>query len=669
MKIKRNLIVSLVLVWFVLGPLIAQVQLTNIPTFYINTDDGQNPNSKDIYKPGRIIVKSSDPTEELDMITQIRGRGNSTWGAAKKPYRIKLDTKKHLLNNNANAKDWVLLANDFDRSLLRNAIALRVGELVGLTNTPSARFFDLVLNNSYVGNYLLTDQVEVHKNRVPVEEQEIGVTGLPAISGGYLIEVDGFRDGPGFGTNRGMPITIKYPKDDEINTAQFDYIRGFVQRFESTLFSSDFTDPLTGYRSLVDESSLINWYVACELTGNPDSFWSTYMYKYYNDDKFFFGPLWDFDIAFNNDGRLGDATRKLMREYAHDPKVWIKQIWRDDWFKKAVNDRWLELMNEDILTTLLNYIDELATLIDASQKLNENRWHKVNGSYAAQVSSLKSYLQARVAFLTESFASFVPLPPSQPFVADNFYYTIMNVRTNNVIEVKDFSLEPDSILYLMHLKDENYDSQYWTFEPIDESITSGKDFFQIFNKTSGLAIAGNGRGNNLIQVDPDLEDSTQMWKIVPVLTGNIYGLVNLKSGYSVNNSGGNSAEGTPVIEWDKRLDESENQQWYLKRMEEIPGDTVVIITTIDNIDRKNQIHLYPNPVSDKLYIRVSGDKVGFESDFSVKIYGIEGQCLYENRFNSHPAEIPISTINIRPGLYIVKITVNNTDFIEKLLVK
>lgn len=389
----------------------AQTQLTNLPTVYITTDNGIDPNSKTVYTTGRIVVKSTDPTEELDVTMQIRGRGNSTWNAAKKPYRVKLDKKNNLLNNVAKEKDWVLLANDRDKTLIRNALAFKISEWVGLQFSPSVRFIDLVLNGNYVGNYQFTDQVEVGEHRVPIEKQEVGAGTLPAISGGYLIEVDGFASDPvRYRTKKNMPITIKYPKDDEINTAQRAYICGFIQRFESLLFSADFNDPEKGYKPLVDEESLVNWYIGSELTGNPDSFWSTYMYKFRDVDKFYLGPMWDYDIAFNNDSRLGDATRKLMREHAHEPKTWIKQLWKDDWFKWAVNERWLELVDEGILTKILDYIDITTAEIAASQKLNEEKWHKVS-NYQKEVDNLKTYMSARVAFLTESFGISAPVNP------------------------------------------------------------------------------------------------------------------------------------------------------------------------------------------------------------------------------------------------------------------
>jgi hypothetical protein len=350
----KKTIAALIISLFVIGQLFAQSQLTNLPTIYITTDDGKDIQSKEVYKSGRILIKSSDPTEELDTITEIRGRGNSTWHEAKKPYRIKLNKKYNLLNNKAKAKSWVLLANHKDKSLIRNAVAFKISELLEFEFSPSSRFVDLYINGDYKGNYQVTDQMEVNKNRVPVLEQDSGVVTEPEITGGYFIEVDGFAGSPDwwFRTNKGMPVTIHSPDKDVINIPQYNYISNFTQKFETALFASNFSDPTNGYRQYVDEKSLIDWYIASELTGNPDSFWSTYMYKHYNEEKFYFGPLWDFDIAFNNDSRLGDATYKLMRTSAHNPKTWITQLWKDDWFKRAVYLRWTEIEASGILNKL-----------------------------------------------------------------------------------------------------------------------------------------------------------------------------------------------------------------------------------------------------------------------------------------------------------------------------
>ncbi len=399
-------------------PAHARERLTEIPTVYIDTEGSATVTGKSNYVKGTLTVMSADPAECCDALPMgVRGRGNSTWNMPKKPYRVKFDSKVNFLDLPAKAKSWVFLANYADKSLMRNAIAFEISSFVGMEYTPSIRFVDVVLNGEYLGNYMVTDQTEVAKGRVPVESQEVTDTEEPAITGGYLIELDGFADGEPvwFQTPQGIKVTVKYPKDDEINEAQLDYITRYVREFESRLFADNFSDPAAGYRSMADTESLVNWYIACELTANSDSFWSTYMYKKRGDDRLYFGPMWDYDIAFNNDSRIGDATRKLMRDSAHAPLTWIKRLWQDAWFRSAVNARWKELVDSGIEEYLLGKVEDYAALIDASQKLNFKKWdilsRKVYNelvvfpTYREGVDYLKSFISARVAFLTESFAA------------------------------------------------------------------------------------------------------------------------------------------------------------------------------------------------------------------------------------------------------------------------
>ena len=59
--------------------------------------------------------------------------------------------------------------------------------------------------------------------------------------------------------------------------------------------------------------TLGTWFVANEYTANPDGYYSTYAYKERGDDRLYWGPMWDYDIAFNNCYRLREEmTEKLM---------------------------------------------------------------------------------------------------------------------------------------------------------------------------------------------------------------------------------------------------------------------------------------------------------------------------------------------------------------------
>ena len=388
--------------------------ITNLPTIFIDTENGAAITSKDDYVNAVITVRGAANEEDniTEVPAEIKGRGNSTWTMAKKPYRLKFEDKINFLGNEAKEKNWVLLANYADKTLLRNALAFETARaLFNFEFTPSVTFVDVVLNGKNIGSYLLTDQVEVKKSRVSVMEQPTTVVqGNPEITGGYLIEVDGFaeKEISWFKTAKDMKVTIKYPKDDEINASQKNYIQNYTQRMENALFSERFDDPEKGWRHYIDEDSWVNWYIACELFGNSDSWWSTYMYKE-RGEKFKYGPIWDFDIAFNNDYRIGNATEKFMRSAGCEPKTWIKRWWEDETLQKQVKKRWVEMGAENIKEFMLSYIDSMEVVLDESQKNNYEIWptldtrvhyeYSVRGSYEAEVQALREYVDARIRFL------------------------------------------------------------------------------------------------------------------------------------------------------------------------------------------------------------------------------------------------------------------------------
>jgi hypothetical protein len=387
---------------------------TKLAAVYISTNSVPV-DSKEVYIPGRLMIKNSLAGDSLyggDI--EIRGRGNSTWEMPKKPYKIKLGKKAALLGMHE-SKQWVLLANYADKSLMRNEVGFELSRRVGLVYTPAGRFVDVILNGTYIGNYELVEQIDVGENKVNIAEQEEGVTTLPEISGGYLAEVDGFAytEVVNFTTSRNMAISVHYPDDDEINDAQKNYIHYHFNMFEDSLFSANFSDPLNGYQKYFDLGSYVNWYLANEIIGNPDIFWSTYMYKDFNNDKLYTGPVWDLDIAANNDERIGDAVNKLMLDAAHEPKLWINRLMEDKNFRNAVRDRWNEIKTS--ISSIPSFVDEFAMRLTYSQKKNFQKWNILNekvylnlqvaGSYEGEVNYLKNYLTNRIEWLDTEFNS------------------------------------------------------------------------------------------------------------------------------------------------------------------------------------------------------------------------------------------------------------------------
>lgn len=142
---------------------------SRLPVIYIDTEHQAPIVSKDDYISGKMKMQgndiwNSDTTKLYDGKIEIKGRGNSTWGMPKKPYKIKLDKSTNLMEMGKN-KHWVLLANYSDTSLMRNTLAYNLSGQLGMPQMDTT-WVDVVLNGKYVGNYQFCEQIRVDKNRV-----------------------------------------------------------------------------------------------------------------------------------------------------------------------------------------------------------------------------------------------------------------------------------------------------------------------------------------------------------------------------------------------------------------------------------------------------------------------------------------------------------------------
>ncbi|WP_285055559.1 CotH kinase family protein [Pedobacter ginsengisoli] len=385
-----------------------------VSALYINTNNVPI-TSKEVYVTGSIKIVSNFKDVVYDGKTEIKGRGNSTWyDMPKKPYRIKLDKKAALLGM-PESKNWVLLANYADKTLMRNELAFILSRNIGRAFTPASRYVEVYLNGAYLGNYQLTEQIKEGKGLVDIEEQPKGTTTLPDLAGGYLIEQDLFANGEPihFYTAKNMPFVIKYPDEDDINQEQKDYIKNHFQKFEDALYAADYTDPVNGYRKYFDVNTYVDHYLINEVIGNPDAFRSTYLFKKRNDEKIYTGPIWDFDKAANNDNRLGDQVHGLMANSAFEPKIWLKRLLTDQSFRQRIRARWNEIKPKIYALTSSMY--PIAAKLAVSQVRNFTKWDilnkqsylelQVNGSYAGEIQYLKTFLNDHIAWLDGKFNS------------------------------------------------------------------------------------------------------------------------------------------------------------------------------------------------------------------------------------------------------------------------
>lgn len=401
------------------------IQITNLPTVIVHTTDAQDIVSKESYVNGIISVISNNGTNLFRDSLEIKGRGNASWNFPKKPYKIKLDKKASLLGMPAVEKTWTLINNYGDKTLMRNLLAFDLSKRLGLPYTPAAKSVDLFLNGEYKGNYQLCDQVEVATGRVELEKMKATDTIMPNLSGGYLIEMDAYsyEETTKFNSDYGnIPVTIKYPKDDDIVAAQVAYIKSHFNKMENTLYANNYTDTTNGFRKYIDIGTFLRHFLVGEMSGNTDTYWSTNMYKKRNNDKFYFGPVWDFDIAYENDYRtypINDNPEWIYASTgssARGVRKMVNRIFSDSTVMQQLKAIYASYRNSGVLTedNLVQVVNDNATLLEQSQQINFMRWDILNtavhmnpqvyGSYAGEVDNVRNFVKNRLAWMDKKLA-------------------------------------------------------------------------------------------------------------------------------------------------------------------------------------------------------------------------------------------------------------------------
>ncbi len=394
---------------------------TNLPLIVIHTDSAKAITSKEEYVDGIISVVSDGGTSVYSDSLGIRGRGNASWGFPKKPYKLKLANKKKLLGMPAKAKKWTLINNYGDKTLIRNVLAFHLSECMGMAYTPAVRLVDVMLNGEYQGTYQLCDQIEVKKNRVDITEMTPEDNAVPNLTGGYLVEIDAYasQEKNMFNVSTySLPVTIKSPDEDDITTQQYNYIKKTFGQMVARVASSLYLNPSVGFHKYLDKESFMKHFLVGELSGNTDTYWSVYMYKDRDSTKFYTGPVWDFDLAFENDARTHPLSginsflyASTKSSAAGDMRSFVNRVINSD--KTLLKYIWSEARNLHGITVdeLNSYLDSLQTTVYESQKLNFTRWpimnslvhqnYQITGSYEGEMQTIRDYLAWRIPWLDE----------------------------------------------------------------------------------------------------------------------------------------------------------------------------------------------------------------------------------------------------------------------------
>lgn len=332
--------------------------------------------------------------EEMEL-DYIRGRGNSSWNNGdKKPYKIKLKEKENLFGMGAN-KHWVLLTNGSDYTYMKNKVLLHLADELGMKYTSKAVFVDVVMNGTYLGNYLLAEQVRVGKTRVDIDDIEESKAGdTDTLTGGYLINKDenAVKESNTFSTQRAL-CEIVSPDLEYMTTERKEYISDYVQRTEDAIYAEDFHNSQgERYSELMDSDSFIDYFILQFFSDNFDSFRnSTYFYKE-RGGKLYWGPVWDFDNSMrgvsDDDSCLTASHRYMGNQLVRDPEIARRILARYEEIRSTL----VELYQNG------GYIDKNADQIGESVKQDLEKWG-FTYRHEEQVDDLKEWIHARIKFM------------------------------------------------------------------------------------------------------------------------------------------------------------------------------------------------------------------------------------------------------------------------------
>ena len=360
-----------------------------LPRLDIATTGNAPINSTDTYVTATISIDGLGIFDNYKGSAQIRGRGNSTWSFPKKPYKFKLDENKGLLGMAAE-KDWVLLANYLDGTHMLNAVAMKTGQLLNLPFTNHIEPVEVYLNGQYQGLYMLTEQIEVKKNRVNVGNE------------GVLVQLEQYYDEPWKFRSAAyrLPVMVMHP--ELTNAEELVPIKAQFEQMETLVARSDF--PNNNVLDFIDAESVADYFLANMLTDNRELNHpkSTFMHKT-KTGKWSMGPIWDFDWAYayeKTQRHFSTFDQPMLWSPASDGTRFFSKLMAVPAVKTAMKQKWADFKTQK-LPELQAYVDDYALKIEDARARDYQKWKRGNLDFKNDVVTLKLWLKNRAVYMDE----------------------------------------------------------------------------------------------------------------------------------------------------------------------------------------------------------------------------------------------------------------------------
>lgn len=369
------------------------VRSGNLPTLFIDTETGKADYihaDKDNKEAGKLRLYHPDGTlaNQRD-IESISCRGNATFVDEKKPYGFTLTAEENLLEMGS-AQRWILIANAYDHSNVKNKMVMDFARELDLAYSPHGEWVDLYLNGAYVGLYLLTERNEVHPQRVAIDPDA-----------GFLISKEWEerlieKDAPYVKTAANVAFRVYHSAFDD------GELTGICQSVENAILAEDGVDVVTGkhWSELIDLESWGRKYLIEEVFANADGGFGSQFFYYDKSDgsgKLYAGPVWDYDISMVYVAANGSAHRDAV--WLGEGTPWYYELYQKPEFREYILEQYKREFVPLLRQLREEKLSEYIQILTPAARCNRVRWNTQSLSRA--VEGIQTFLDERMEFLQD----------------------------------------------------------------------------------------------------------------------------------------------------------------------------------------------------------------------------------------------------------------------------
>jgi hypothetical protein len=673
---KRCLNLVCVLFCFYISSYSQSFTDSNLPIVLINTDGGvEIPDSPRVLATMKIIYRGKGLRNYvIDQNTagylnyngriNIEIRGSSSQALPKKQFGLTTLKTDNTSNNNVmllglpSENDWILNALGFEPSLIRDYLCFNLSRMIGEYASRTV-YCEVMINGSYNGLYVLQEKIIQGPGRVDIMRMGTLDNTYPSVTGGYITKADKTNaDDPVAWTmssylgSNDVTFIHSYPKPEDVTPQQDNYIHSEFEKLSNTASTGN-TSLDSGYPSVIDIPSFVDFMIISEISANVDAYqFSTFFHKDRNG-KLRVGPIWDNNLTFGNDLFIWNFDRSKTYTWQFDngdnegPKFW-RDLFTNTEFRCYLSKRWNQLiqhgqpLNLSVIDTLID--QTIAVISEAAVRENE-RWGTVS-NLSTEITNMKDWLNQRISWMTTNIGP---------------YSDCSNVETPSLVITK--------IMYNPNTS-------------VDFPISSDQEFIEIQNtgnKTidlTGVYFSGTGF---VYQFPAYSEISPGSTKILAsnseVFTAK-YGIHPF--GQFTRNLSDNGeklilADGFGNVIDSVRYSnlppwpDVDGNGYYLQLIDPSSDNSIATnwtastntIVSVKETENSKRLKFYPTPVKDNLTIESSGIiKI-------VELFDFQGRLIKKIDINSEIYKLDMSSCS--QGIYMIMVISPEGNFIRKII--